>query len=321
MSTTTDASALPLGPEQLRHADSLATVPPLNDAQETIGLLARASGRAPAAVEALLRKEYDDPGSVVRCDLAARGIEPHAWSEGMQRFYSESDAFLFELAVWNNDLAKRRLRRWIAMYLARRGTAMRVLMIGDGIGVDGVHLAACGHRVEALELPGPTLDACRLVHRHCGVDIPLHESPATVPEASFDAIACLDVLEHVPKPRSLLDDLRTRLAPGGVIIASSPFHLVDRRAVTHLRENLRYSGRLSLYEKAGFCLIDGTRWWAPLVLARCDDDAAPPASPAALRQVRLGGFALSTARWWSWPARTITPGRSRTRRWFGPDPA
>ena len=319
MSTTTDARAASLGPDEFRRADSLAPVPPLDDAQATIELLSQASGRAPGAVEALLRKEYDDPGSVVRADLVARGLRPHAWSDGMQRFYSESDAFLFELAVWNNDLAKRRLRRWIAGYLARAGTPTRVLMIGDGIGVDGVHLARCGHAVEALELPGPTLEACRLVQHRSGLAIPLHESPATIPTSVFGAIICLDVLEHLPTPRDLLKQMRQWLAPGGVLIASSPFHLVDPRAVTHLRTNLRYSGRLSLYGKAGLRVIDGTRWWAPLVLAR-DDDTAQQASQHALRQIRLGGIALSTARWWSGPTRACTPGRSRTRRWFGPDP-
>lgn len=303
--------------EAVHHASSLASVPPLDDERATADLLANATGKTVAVAESLLQQEFDDPGSVVRHALRQRGVTPHEWSDSMERFYRESDAFCFELAVWNNDLIKRKLRRWIARWLARDRARKRVLMLGDGIGIDGVHLARCGHDIETLELPGPTLEACRLVHEHSGFDVPLYRQASDVPIGAYDAIVCLDVLEHVPKPRALLEDMRRWLAPGGVVFVSSPFHLVDRRASTHLRTNLRYCGRQSLYQKSGYKLIDGTRWWAPLVLARLDDDRAPAASQEALRRIAQGGAVLATARTWSWPVRTLAPSRRSTRRWFG----
>lgn len=306
-----------LSVDAVDHANALPPVPPLDDQPTTIDLLARATGKETALVEALLRQEFDQPGSVVRSALRDRQVQPHVWSDGMERFYRESDAFCFELAVWNNDLIKRTLRRWIARWLARDRISKRVLMLGDGIGIDGVHLARCGHEVEAFELPGPTLEACRLVHEHDGLQIPLYEQAPDVPTDLYDAIVCLDVLEHVPRPRAMLQDMRRWLAPGGVVIASSPFHLVDARAATHLRANLRYSGRRSLYEKAGYRIIDGTRWWAPLVLARADDTDAPEPNEQALKDIAVGGAVLASARFWSWPVRTLAPSRRSSRRWFG----
>jgi len=46
--------------------------------------------------------------------------------------------------------------------------------------------------------------------------------PATFPGLRFDVITLIDVLEHAPDPGALLDLLRERLAPGGVIAAVLP---------------------------------------------------------------------------------------------------
>jgi len=41
-------------------------------------------------------------------------------------------------------------------------------------------------------------------------------------DGSFDAIACLDVLEHVPDERALLAEVHRLLRPGGVLLISVP---------------------------------------------------------------------------------------------------
>ena len=45
--------------------------------------------------------------------------------------------------------------------------------------------------------------------------------PAT--DASFDAILCSEVLEHVPEPTHALDEFTRLLKPGGVLILTAPF--------------------------------------------------------------------------------------------------
>lgn len=42
-------------------------------------------------------------------------------------------------------------------------------------------------------------------------------------DASFDAILCSEVLEHVPEPTHALDEFARLLKPGGIIILTAPF--------------------------------------------------------------------------------------------------
>jgi SAM-dependent methyltransferase len=43
------------------------------------------------------------------------------------------------------------------------------------------------------------------------------------PDASFDAILCSEVLEHVPEPTHALDEFARLLRPGGKLILTAPF--------------------------------------------------------------------------------------------------
>lgn len=43
------------------------------------------------------------------------------------------------------------------------------------------------------------------------------------PDASFDAILCSEVLEHIPEPTHALDEFFRLLKPGGVVILTAPF--------------------------------------------------------------------------------------------------
>ncbi len=44
----------------------------------------------------------------------------------------------------------------------------------------------------------------------------------TLPDAHFDCIICNDILEHLVDPYTLLRNLKSKLAPGGVVVASIP---------------------------------------------------------------------------------------------------
>lgn len=43
------------------------------------------------------------------------------------------------------------------------------------------------------------------------------------PDASFDAIMCIEVLEHIPAPVDALRELARLLKPGGVLLVTAPF--------------------------------------------------------------------------------------------------
>lgn len=53
------------------------------------------------------------------------------------------------------------------------------------------------------------------------------------PDASFDAILCSEVLEHVPEPTHALDEFARLLNPGGKLILTAPFASLVHMAPYH----------------------------------------------------------------------------------------
>jgi 2-polyprenyl-3-methyl-5-hydroxy-6-metoxy-1,4-benzoquinol methylase len=60
-----------------------------------------------------------------------------------------------------------------------------------------------------------------------------------VPRGAFDTVLCLEVLEHVPDPRGVLDSVAQVLRPGGVLILTVP-HLSRLHEEPH--DYYRYTG-------------------------------------------------------------------------------
>ena len=56
-----------------------------------------------------------------------------------------------------------------------------------------------------------------------GLDIVGDITSIPEPDASFDAILCVEVLEHVPDPLAALRELGRLLKPNGQLILTAPF--------------------------------------------------------------------------------------------------
>jgi SAM-dependent methyltransferase len=263
---------------------------PLRNLQQMAGLIAEASGVSAAEAAERLERERKRPGHAVADDFRTRGGTRYTAGPAMDAFYGSTDAFLYELAVWNRNRLKDGMRKWIAKHMARVGRPLDVLSIGDGMGFDCLYWARKGHRVTYFELPGVSERFARGLFRESGVQIPMLTDPTAIPAESFDAITCLDVLEHVPDPREMVLNFAGYLRPGGLMYVSAPFFLILPWYPTHLRSNRRFSGSLSLYKQAGLELVGGRPGWDPLVL-RKPGDAVPrlhsPLSAAAVRAMSL----------------------------------
>jgi 2-polyprenyl-6-hydroxyphenyl methylase/3-demethylubiquinone-9 3-methyltransferase len=103
-------------------------------------------------------------------------------------------------------------------------TGLTVLDIGCGGGLISEPLARMGGRVTAIDPAEENIEAARrhaepqglAISYHAGrVEDLLSESPA------FDAIVCLEVLEHVPDPQVFLNVCASLVRPGGVLILST----------------------------------------------------------------------------------------------------
>jgi SAM-dependent methyltransferase len=57
------------------------------------------------------------------------------------------------------------------------------------------------------------------------------------PNESFDAVMCVEVLEHIPDPLSALKELSRLLKSGGILIITAPFN-----SLTHFSPHFFYTG-------------------------------------------------------------------------------
>ncbi len=293
----------------------------LNDYHKIVTWIADLTNQPADTVKQRLRAEFDRPGSAVATAVRQAGITPHVWSDAMANFYSETDAFLYELIIWNRNGAKAQMRQAVADHLAKiADKPLKLLNIGDGLGFDSVALAQKGHDVTYFELPGLSQQFATRVFNDADLPISVITDPEAIPHEEYDAVVCLDVLEHVPNPQDFVGQLVRYIRPMGHFVVNAPFMLIQKANPTHLRANRKHSGSLALYKQNGLTLIDGELAWNPIVLQKTNGQHASPApSAAALSKLKLTGLLLTLARF---PIVPFKPAELYVRKlgvWFDAD--
>ena len=109
-------------------------------------------------------------------------------------------------------------------------TGKKVLDVGCGGGLLSEALAQAGAKVTAIDLAPNLLKVARLHGLESGIKVDYRELPvealaeemlAEGRPASFDAITCMEMLEHVPEPGSVIRACATLLKPGGRLFLST----------------------------------------------------------------------------------------------------
>jgi 2-polyprenyl-6-hydroxyphenyl methylase/3-demethylubiquinone-9 3-methyltransferase len=121
-----------------------------------------------------------------------------------------------------HDLNPARLG-YVAQRVPLRGA--RVLDVGCGAGLLSEALAKEGAQVSALDLAPELVEVAKLHLLESGLQVDYRllsvEAMAAEMPASFDAITCMEMLEHVPDPGSVLQACATLLKPGGKLFVST----------------------------------------------------------------------------------------------------
>jgi len=101
-------------------------------------------------------------------------------------------------------------------------SAARVLDVGCGGGLLAESLTRRGARVTAIDLAPTMIETARLHAAQSGLAIDYRVADiAALEDAPFDAVCCMEMLEHVADPAGFVALLARRLRPGGSLFVST----------------------------------------------------------------------------------------------------
>lgn len=199
----------------------------------------------------------------------------------------------------------RNLRRWLAplrgcplhpQWLLLRGERERVreqaaslsgTVVDIGCG-DGWlrHCLAPGSRYIGLDYPPAVAAGYR-----GRVEIYADAEALPFADASVDAVALLEVMEHLPEPERALAEVARVLRPGGVLLLSVPF-LYPLHDVPRDFQRWTWFGLQRLLEMRGFRIIEQRRQGNPVETAALLSAIALASAVLTLLQRRGAGLLL-----------------------------
>lgn len=101
----------------------------------------------------------------------------------------------------------------------------RVLDVGCGGGILSESMALRGASVTAIDMGEAPLAVARLHQLESGVQVDYRQSTAEALAAElpgqFDVVTCLEMLEHVPDPASVIQACQRLVKPGGQVFFST----------------------------------------------------------------------------------------------------
>lgn len=101
----------------------------------------------------------------------------------------------------------------------------RVLDVGCGGGILAESMAALGGQVTGIDMGEAPLSVARLHGLESGISVAYEQSTAEAYAArhagTFDVVTCMEMLEHVPDPASVIAACARLAKPGGAIFFST----------------------------------------------------------------------------------------------------
>ncbi len=96
------------------------------------------------------------------------------------------------------------------------------LEVGCGAGLLAEPLARLGAQVTAIDAAAELIEVARGHAAGQGLAIDYRAAAVEKIEGRFDLVTCLEVVEHVADPQAFIAALARQLAPGGLLILSTP---------------------------------------------------------------------------------------------------
>jgi SAM-dependent methyltransferase len=127
-----------------------------------------------------------------------------------KRFLASSDLLAFNLRSRDS---------WIAAQAASVAAGSRVLDVGAGSAPYRALFSHCDYRTQDF---AQLKDDQLRYGGYAPIDVVSEAHAIPVSDASFDAIICTEVLEHVPEPIAVVREFGRIVAPGGRLILTAP---------------------------------------------------------------------------------------------------
>ena len=96
------------------------------------------------------------------------------------------------------------------------------LDVGCGAGLLAEPLARLGAKVTAIDAAPELIEAAKAHAAGAGLSIDYRAVAVEALKGKFDLVTSMEVIEHVADPQAFVKDLAARLAPGGLLILSTP---------------------------------------------------------------------------------------------------
>lgn len=113
-------------------------------------------------------------------------------------------------------------------YISRHAEGLfgkKVLDVGCGGGILSESMAREGAQVTGLDMGGEPLQVARLHALESGINVhyvqETVEAHAEAHAGEYDVVTCMEMLEHVPDPRSVIEACARLVKPGGQVFFST----------------------------------------------------------------------------------------------------
>lgn len=233
-----------------------------------INNIVAATDRSHDEIVATLANERAHPGRAVGLNVRQFDVIPFQYTKEMDELYRYGDGFYIELLANIDDPARLKMASFILLRLLtegrRVGRGLKVLAVGDGIGLDSIRIAAAGFDVDYMDFENSVTSSVAAKNfENFGEAAKMHHGTINVvgmdhvKETVYDAVISLEVIEHVSDPVGFLDFLAQCLKNDGLLFISECFRGVEDIYLTHLSNNERLAGLLPLVAGAKDLLLEG----------------------------------------------------------------